>query len=367
MKLSIQLDLIKKILPSIVKIEGDMVFEKEEIKTNILIKAIGQFLVIRSMQGSGGVEIKIKADIKKEGEVLIKKDMFNALISNSHGISIEIEADEKINILKIKTESSKSEIGVIKNFDYPELPKEDPKESEEVEVEKIISGINSASVAASKGVTRPQLSSVFLNIKENKLIVASTDGYRLIEYKTPITQTTKGIAVLIGVKNALRVSRSLETQRSLKVLLGEVAGGFVFLNENIKIFVTTIKKDFPKYEEMLKKKTDIKVELEKNKIVDFLRKASFFNNKKNKMNIFVEKNKITLSIRNEMCGSTAEEIEAITEGKFDLPAYNYKFILDAVRVVPEDRILLCFNENDKTLVIKGREETVQGLVAYQVN
>ena len=366
MKLKVSLKELKELLPSIVKMEGEGIMEKEEIKNNIYIQAGEDFLLLRVVNSNGGIEAKIHSLTEQNGHAVVKKETFSAVVSNSFGEKMELEIETE-GTLKIKTESNRSEISLIKNFDYPELPNENPKHIEEVDVNNLIEGINSVNAAASKGVIRPQLSSVFIKIEKETLIIVSTDGYRLIEYKTKLDKAVGSLSVLVGVKNALKISRSLETQREEKICLGEVEDGLVFFNDKIKIYTSIIKKDFPNYEEMLLRKSDKEIELEKSKVVNFLRRANFFNNRKNKMYIFVEKNKVTLSIRDELLGSTSEEIQANTSDMPELPAYNYKFILDIVRVMKEDKILFCFNETDKTLVVKEKGGSVVGLIAYQTN
>ena len=352
-------------------ISGDFKVNNNDInndfKNYLYIEAKSDFLYIKQNQINFQIEFKIPANIKENGFFIIKTDVFNTLINTSSGEELLIKVEN--DVIYFETKTNKTEIKTIKKEKYPELYIDfNKKNSLKIKKSLLIEGINSVYSSASQGVINPQLSSVFVVIKNKIIEFFSTNTFIVSEYKNKI-DIEKDINFILPVKNATIISDILLKNKQDYIYINKENKNIIFYNEFIKIYSSTIETDFLNYKEYFKPKNNTEIIINKKEIIDYFIKARFFSTESNKVNMEIKNQKLLLSITNKEIGTTKEEIFVTCDNRESIvfPSYNYIFLLKCIKILKAEEIIFSFNETTKTLIIKDKENIIKSIVAPQNN
>ncbi len=338
-----------------------------EFKNYLYIEAKTDFLYIKQNQNNFQIEFKIPADVKKIGFFIIKTDVFNTLINTSSGEEILIKTEK--NIIYFETKTNKTEIKNIKTEKYPNTLIEFNKQNSlKINKHFLIDGIKSVYNSASQGIINPQLSSVFITIKNKIIEIFSTNTFIVSEYKNKIN-TDKDINFVLPVKNAIIISDILLKNKQDYIYINKENKNIILHNEFVKIYSSTIETDFLNYKEYLKTEDNTEIIIKKKEIIDYFIKARFFSGETNKINMEIKNEKLLLNINNKEIGTTKEEIFIISNKKEDVifPSYNYIYLLNCIKILKGSEVVFLFNKTNKTLIIKDKENIIRSIVAPQNN
>ena len=232
----------------------------------------------------------------------------------------------------------------------------------------IVNGIKNVYQSASMGVINPQLSSVFVVIKNKIIEFFSTDTFVVSEYKTN-TNNNQDLSFILPVSNALIISDALSKNKQEYIYINKQNKNIIFHNEFVKIYSSTIETEFLDYKTYFKTEESINISFKSNKIIDFFTKAKLFSNKTNSVKIKLDKNKLNLSVKNKEIGTTEEEIQVFsnTKNTIDMPSYNYFYLLKCIKILKSDDVVFLFNQSNKSLIITNKEEEIKSIVAPQNN
>jgi len=120
---------------------------------------------------------------------------------------------------------------------------------------------------------------------------------------------------------------------------------------------------FPNYEVAIPKLQTTKIRVKRSPLLDSLERASLFISEKRVPIVKMSVNdKIRLESYGSDTGGVNEVIEADTEGDTFETAFNASFLLDAVRVINSDEIILNFSEKLKPFEVKPSNGDIMHLL-----
>ena len=340
---------------------------KNDFKNLLYIEAKNDFLYIKQNQVNFQINYQIPVNIKKNGFFIIKTDVLNTIINTSSGENMSIET--KNNTIYFQTKTNKTEIKNIKIDNYPDLfEKTKLDKKTQIKNQLVVEGIKNVYQSASTGVINPQLSSVFIIIKNKIIEFFSTDTFVVSEYKTK-TNNNQDLSFILPVYNAITISDVLSKNKQEYIYINKQNKNIIFHNDFIKIYSSTIETEFLDYKTYFKTENNINISFKSNKIISFFTKAKLFSNKTNSVKIKLEKNKLNLSVKNKEIGTTEEEIQVFSNNKttINMPSYNYFYLLKCIKILKSDDVVFLFNQTNKSLVITNKEEDIRSIVAPQNN
>ncbi len=353
------------------KLSGDFKTINNDIKNDfkhlLYVEAKNDFLYIKQNQVNFQIDFQIPIEVKKNGFFIIKTDIFNTIINTSSGENMFIKI--KDNIICFQTKTNKTEIKTINITNYPDLfEKINLNKEIKIKNQLIVNGIKNVYQSASMGVINPQLSSVFVVIKNKIIEFFSTDTFVVSEYKTN-TNNNQDLSFILPVSNALIISDALSKNKQEYIYINKQNKNIIFHNEFVKIYSSTIETEFLDYKTYFKTEESINISFKSNKIIDFFTKAKLFSNKTNSVKIKLDKNKLNLSVKNKEIGTTEEEIQVFsnTKNTIDMPSYNYFYLLKCIKILKSDDVVFLFNQSNKSLIITNKEEEIKSIVAPQNN
>ncbi|MDR0820211.1 MAG: DNA polymerase III subunit beta [Endomicrobium sp.] len=208
------------------------------------------------------IQCYIKGEITEDGGITIPSKRFADIIKElSADDEIEIKADET-NQINIKSGKSKFNLMGISKTEYPVIPEPPENNNFTIKREIFASMLKKTVFAASRDSQRYVLNGVYFVLGDGKLEIVATDGRRLAYIKANITQAEIKEKAIVPTKAVNDVLRLLSLDINYEDIKIGISDNRISAEINdVTLLSTLIEGAFPNYEQVIPKKSDLKVKL----------------------------------------------------------------------------------------------------------
>lgn len=330
------------------------------ILEGILIQTNNDDIKLTCYDKELGIEYIIKENnVLEQGSIVVNAIMFSEIIRKLPDTNITISINEN-NLLVIECEGSVYKLATMNPDDFPQLPEINVENSIELEQNTIKDMIRKTIFAISTEENRPVFTGCLFEVKNNKLNVVAVDGFRLAWKSKVLNTKTNDFEAVIPGRTLQEINKILADSFDL-IKLGISKNQALFEIENCKIVTRLLDGEFLKYSEIIPKKWETRVRVNKNLIsncferISLISSSSMEKEKRYPVKLNVEVGKIKISCTNQT-GDAKEEIFTTTEGQ-DLEAgFNPKFFLDVFRNIDDEEVYINFGTSISPSVIKSIED-----------
>ena len=330
------------------------------ILEGILIQTNNDDIKLTCYDKELGIEYIIKENnVLEQGSIVVNAIMFSEIIRKLPDTNITISINDN-NLLVIECEGSVYKLATMNPDDFPQLPEINVENSIELEQNTIKDMIRKTIFAISTEENRPVFTGCLFEVKNNKLNVVAVDGFRLAWKSKVLNTKTNDFEAVIPGRTLQEINKILADSFDL-IKLGIAKNQALFEIENCKIVTRLLDGEFLKYSEVIPKKWETRVRVNKNLIsncferISLISSSSMEKEKKYPVKLNVEVGKIKISCTNQT-GDAKEEIFTTTEGQ-DLEAgFNPKFFLDVFRNIDDKEVYINFGTSISPSVIKSIED-----------
>jgi len=350
MKIECNLQKIKNIINQIERITGKNL--TLPILNSILIISSGKTIKFRATNLSLGAEIEAPAKIEQEGVVAVPGSVLSSVLS-SFGSEEKVVFEESNQNLLIKTKSHEVLIKSLPHEDFPTIPIVSGV-SWEIDAKRFVDGLKSVFYSGANSDIKPEISSVYIYSKEDKLIFVSTDSFRLAEKKVLVKKINEIPEMIIPLKNAIEIIRLLsDVAENIKITFSKNQISFTY--PNFYLTSRLIDGVFPDYTQIIPKESKTETIILKQDLTNALKLANVFSDKFSQINIIIKpKEKIfEINSRNSDIGENKTRIASTLSGEDITLSFNYKYLLDCFQSIGEDSIIMRFNGANKPVIVSG--------------
>lgn len=330
------------------------------ILEGILIQTNNDDIKLTCYDKELGIEYIIKENnVLEQGSIVVNAIMFSEIIRKLPDTNITISINDN-NLLVIECEGSVYKLATMNPDDFPQLPEINVENSIELEQNTIKDMIRKTIFAISTEENRPVFTGCLFEVKNNKLNVVAVDGFRLAWKSKVLNTKTNDFEAVIPGRTLQEINKILADSFDL-IKLGISKNQALFEIENCKIVTRLLDGEFLKYSEVIPKKWETRIRVNKNLIsncferISLISSSSMEKEKRYPVKLNVEVGKIKISCTNQT-GDAKEEIFTTTEGQ-DLEAgFNPKFFLDVFRNIDDEEVYINFGTSISPSVIKSIED-----------
>ncbi|AND40848.1 DNA polymerase III subunit beta [Cytobacillus pseudoceanisediminis] len=292
-------------------------------------------------------------EIVKTGSVVVTSRYLTELIKKLPG-DIHIKVNEKHNVTIISDEI----ITYINGFpaeQYPKLPEFDNSHEIQISSVKLSAIIKQTVFAASKNDTRPVLTGVHMIVKENHFSCAATDSHRLAFLQTSIASASKGSFIVPGssLKELLKL---LAHQEESEVQIFSSESYLVFKTKSIMLCSRLIEGKYPDVTGLIPNEAKTVIKLDAKKLLKGIDRACLFALEWKNNNVLLEIKEGALKISSVSSAiGKIEETQPLLEitGERELSiSLDGNFLMDALKAIQEEHVLLSFSGSMKPVIIK---------------
>ena len=301
--------------------------------------------------------ISENVEILETGSFTIGSKILSSYVSLLSDDRVEVSLNANAWMIVLESTSGETKI---KGIDASKFPLPDANIVRNMHVSIANSALKNALektlFSTAKENVRPSLAGVYVRFDENSIAFASTDSYRLTEYKIPmsVAEDMSGKHTIIPDRSAHEVLKSLKDDKwETTLAIGD--GSMSATVGNTVITSRLIQGKFPDYTNFFPKSFSTKVVASRSELIAGLRRIQLIA-RENKDNIRISFNHeigIEISTGETQIGNGRTIVKASLEWNEERVGLNVVFLLEVLNVIREDFVSLDFETPLSPILVHG--------------
>ena len=322
------------------------------ILRNLLLKAEKNFLELSATDLEMGIKWWILAKIEKEGKITIPISILSTFINLLPEKPINLVASNQI--LSVECENYKTKIKGQSSEDFPIIPEISEGISFSLNSLSFCQGLGQIVDIVFPSTVRPEISGIHFLIQKDLIKMAATDSFRLgektlfLEKPLPIEEE---ISLILPQKTAKEIINIFgEKEGELKILVSPNQILFESLmaetsHPQIHLSSKLIDGEYPNYQEIIPKKYETQVVLEKQEFLNQIKAASLFSGKVNEVKFKIDPKKeiVEISSQNPETGEYHSLLPGKIKGQGEEISFNYRFLNNGLLNIKSSEVIFELN------------------------
>ncbi len=297
-----------------------------------------------------------KKDIKKieEGSIIIQSKYILDIIRKMPSDDINFELMDGLKI-KIYSDNSQYDLNCLDPKEYPSLKLEEVDNPIVLDGTTFKSIISQTAFAISTQELRPLLTGLNFNIVGDVLECIATDSYRLakknIKLSTPVDAD---INIVIPGKNIMELDKIITDEEAVEMHI--FSNKVLFKYKNIIFQSNLLSGTYPNTSNLIPKDFAIIISTKLNDFFSSIDRAALLtqNKDKNIVKMKLKDSQLVINSYASEIGKVEEKlsVETSKDATIDI-SFSAKYMLDALKTIKDEEILILLNGEVKPIVIKS--------------
>ncbi|WP_269622060.1 DNA polymerase III subunit beta [Prochlorococcus marinus] len=303
-----------------------------------------------------GIQTSLAASIENSGAITVPAKLFGEIISKlSNDSPITISSDESEDLVHLISKSGTYQVRSMSADDFPDLPMVENGLSLKVNSISFANSLRATLFASSSDEAKQILTGVNLSFDGTSLKTAATDGHRLaiLKLKDVIIDdkdhqlSNQNIEITIPSRSLREVERFISNCKSdNEITFFYDRGQAVFISADQIVTTRILEGNYPNYNQLVPQDFANTLELDRNDFISALDRISVLAEQHNnvvRISTNQESQILNITADAQDLGSGSESIPIKYNGNDLQIAFNSKYLLDGLRIIQTDTILLKFN------------------------
>ena len=321
----------------------------------ILIQASSDIIKLTGNDTELGIETVVKGEILEEGKIALNARIFSDIIRKLPDNDVTIESNENFNVM-IVCEKAKFTIVGKAGEDFSNLPYIEKNNFISLSQFTLKEVIQQTIFSISDNESNKLMTGELIEVIDNEMKVVSLDGHRISIRKIELKENYEHVKVVVPGKTLSDISKILTGGTEDEVHIFFTNNHILFEFDNTIVVSRLIEGEYFKINQMLSSDYETKIVINKREMLDCIDRATLLVKEGDKKPIIIniKDNMMELKI-NSVVGSMDETVDIVKEGKDIMIGFNPKFLIDALRVIDDEKINVylvnpkapCFIRDDK--------------------
>ena len=322
------------------------------ILNNILLKTENGRLKVSATNLEIGVNYIIGAKIEEVGQIAVPARIISDFIGNI--IDDKVSLTTKNNILSINSERYKTQILGFDAKDFPIIPKIKSKPLALIPTKLLKNSLITVLDSVAVSETRPELSGVFVDFNNDKIVFAATDSFRLTEKNVDFKNVQKQSFIIPRntVVELIRIAGELEGDLAFNTSDNQIS----FSNDDFEIVSRVIDGNYPDYKKVIPEKFVSKVLVRKDELDKTIRLAGLFSTNISDIKINCSEGKMAILAKNADKGEIETLIDASLKNQPFEVSLNFRYLLDGLKILDTEKVVMEFTGQGSPLVIRPNDD-----------
>lgn len=318
----------------------------------ILITVSNGKILLTSNDTELGIETVLKGDIKDNGIVAIDAKLFSDVVRKLPDSIVHISSGQD-QIVNISCDKAKFSIAGKNGNEFPYL--EDVEKNDFITISQFTlkEVIRQTIFSIAQNDNNKIMTGELFDIRGNKLRVISLDGHRISVRNIELRQEYPSLKVIIPGKTLTELSKILSGEIEKVVNIYFTDSNALFEFDNTIVITRLIEGEYFDVDKMISNEYSTKIFIDKKELINCIDRATLLvrENDRKPVIINIKNDNFELKI-NSPIGSMDESINIEKEGADLMIGFNPRFLLDALRVVDDEKITIYFMNSKAPCYIK---------------
>ncbi|MCL2603590.1 MAG: DNA polymerase III subunit beta [Defluviitaleaceae bacterium] len=302
----------------------------------------------------------LEADVEKPGMIALNAKLFTDIVRKMPGDYITIEVDEK-GVAEVISGRARMKIFGLPGEEFPLIP--------EVELEHVSARyrvpattlrdmIRQTIFSVSMDQSKLILTGELFEIKKGLLQVVSVDmhriSYRSYKFPYPIFENNNHSAV-IPARALHELSRVLPNDDDTEVMFYFTDNRVVFDTPEFTFVSRLLVGDFIRYDQIFNEDFNTVLTIGRLEFLNALERALLVagENKLIPIKMEIKDDELTVTANTAERGQAHDEIPCGTDGQDLIIYFNPRYIIDALRVIEEEKVIIKFSGPKSACTVRG--------------
>lgn len=290
----------------------------------------------------------VDAQVEEEGKITLPSKTLNEIVSKLSDKLVTFEMNNEETTVNITCQKSKFDIIGISASEFPpEFSNVQINEDEgfEIEIRPFVKAVKQAGFAAASYETSNLLSGIVCDISSNILEIASTDGNRLARIRETIDNKdnhAKQLIIPSKTLNEFIKMSSFIDEETVKIFTEK--SKIILKSERTTTISRLLDGQFPKYNQLIPNESPKEAQVNVSQLISALERVSIMVNEKTSIvKLEFSNNNLKLFADAPDAGKSEENLDIDYTGEELTIAFNYKFVLEALKNLDSDIVKIGLN------------------------
>lgn len=254
---------------------------------------------------------------------------------------LTFSVDAKSFNIEVASDNGKYKLAGLNGDEFPRLPELESASKMSMDSNVLFNAINKTVFATGNDELRPVMSGVYFSLEKDGVTFVATDAHKLVKYSRTDSKSSKATTFIMPKKplNLLKGLLSSITT-DVQVEYNETNASFVF--ENYRLVSRLIDGKYPNYEAVIPKENPNLMTIDRNSLLNSIRRVSIFSNKTT--------HQVRLSIKGSELQISAEDLDFSNEATERLTCqykgdditigFNSRFLIEMLNNLDSDEVKL---------------------------
>ena len=316
-----------------------------------------------------GIQTSLAASVETSGAITLPARLLGEIVSRlSSDSPVTLAVDDSGEQVQLTSLSGSYQMRGMSADDYPDLPMVESGMTLKLQPERLVQALKGTLFASSADEAKQLLTGVHLKFNQRALEAAATDGHRLAVLNVEdalqdeaVTDAVDddGFAVTLPSRSLREVERLMASWRSDEpVSLFCDRGQVVFLAADQMVTSRTLEGTYPNYGQLIPDGFTRTFGMDRRALIAALERIAVLADQHNNVVKFSsqpEDGVVQISADAQDVGSGSESLPATLEGDAMQIAFNVRYLLDGLKAMGSDRIVLHCNAPTTPAVLRSEE------------
>lgn len=332
------------------------------ILQNTLLKTEKNFLRLSSTNLESAIIWWNLVKVEKEGQICIPTRFLSNLLGflPNKPISLGIENFT----LNLECDNYETKIKGLSPEDFPIIP--EVKEGQVITIDNLTfcQALNQVLNIPSSSATRPEISGIYFSFQSDLIKMVATDSFRLAEKKLFLkTDLSKKYSLILPQSAAKELVGIFgEKEGDLKIHLSPNQILFEYMmtetpHPQIQFTARLIEGEYPNYGEIIPKKYNTQIQVQRKEFLNQVKTASLFSGKINEVKIRVDPKSEKLEILSQSSdlGEHKSFLKGKIKGKEISISFNHRFLIDGISEIKKEDLIFELTDEEGPASLKPVE------------
>jgi DNA polymerase-3 subunit beta len=313
-----------------------------------------------------GIQTSLAASVETSGAITLPARLLGEIVSRLASDSpITLATEESGEQVQLTSLSGSYQMRGLSADDYPELPMVESGMTLKLQPAGLVQALKGTLFASSSDEAKQLLTGVHLRFNDKALEAAATDGHRLAvlqvddalqDSANSSDDAAEGFAVTLPARSLREVERLMAGWRSDDpVSLFCDRGQVVFLAADQMVTSRTLEGTYPNYGQLIPDGFNRTLALDRRGLIAALERIAVLADQHNNVVKFSsqpDEGVVQISADAQDVGSGSESLPASLTGDAIQIAFNVRYVLDGLKAMGSDRVVLHCNAPTTPAVLK---------------
>lgn len=337
-----------------------------QILQNVLLEASENKLYLTTTDLDLSIRSVVDCETEREGSATLPaKLLFNTIAKAAEGtVELDISPDDRA---LITAGTAVFKLSGMPVADFPTLPADSEAFAYTLPQMTLREMLRKTAFAASQDDTRKTLKGVLASFKDGKLTMVATDGRRLalIEHELEFPASEERDLVL-PTKVVAELQRALTNDGDVSITVEKSQVSFNL--GSTKLYSKLLDEVYPNYRQVIPSANVQRVTIERKMLLDAIDRVSVMMiDDTNSTRLAFDSNELIVTSASSDVGEARDLVPIKYDGPHIELVFNPGFVMDPLKAIDEDEVILEFTDNTKAALIKCSVPFLYVMMPLRVN